>query len=222
MSPIPKPHSLAASVFAARSIRVDCSPVWRRHFFHLVLHALGQRAWHDLQAMRIWTIGHSTHSIEHFIAVLQSHGIRLVADVRRFPGSRRYPHFNREAMQQELGKVGIDYLHVPELGGRRKPAKDSPNTIWRHESFRGYADYMETDAFRDAVSDLMKAAEHHPAAIMCAEALWWRCHRALIADYLKTQGVEVIHILSAGDTEPHPYTSAARIVNRKLTYHQLL
>ena len=169
--------------------------------------------------MRIWTIGHSTRTIDKFISLLEEHGIKLLADVRLLPGSKRYPQFNKETLADSLGKVAICYEHFPELGGRRKPREDSPNTAWRNESFRGYADYMETEEFDNGVKRLLDlAAEAGPAAIMCAEAVWWRCHRSLISDYLKVRGIEVMHILDANKTQPHPYTSAARIVNGKLNY----
>ncbi len=169
--------------------------------------------------MRIWTIGHSTRAIDVFISLLEEHGIRLLVDVRSLPGSKRYPQFNKDALVNSLGKSGINYEHFPELGGRRKAQPESKNTAWRNASFRGYADYMETDDFHKGIKRFLDlAAEAGPAAIMCAEAVWWRCHRALIADYLKAQGMEVRHVMDANKSEPHPYTSAARIVNGKLSY----
>jgi uncharacterized protein (DUF488 family) len=169
--------------------------------------------------MRIWTIGHSTRSIDTFISLLKANGITVLADVRTWPGSKRYPQFNKEKLSQSLGKAGIRYEHFPELGGRRKAKPDSKNTAWRNESFRGYADYMETEEFNKGVKRLLDlAAAAGPTAIMCAEAVWWRCHRSLISDYLKVRGIEVMHILDANKTEPHPYTSAARIVDGKLSY----
>lgn len=168
---------------------------------------------------QIWTIGHSTRKIDIFISLLQGYGIKMLADVRSLPGSRRYPQFNKEALVDSLGKTGIRYEHFPELGGRRKPRPDSGNTVWRNAAFRGYADYMEKEEFRKGAKRLLGlAGESGPTAIMCAEAVWWRCHRALISDYLKSGGIEVIHILDAGKIEPHPYTSAARIVNSELSY----
>ncbi|MDP9185946.1 MAG: DUF488 domain-containing protein [Verrucomicrobiota bacterium] len=168
---------------------------------------------------RIWTIGHSTRKIDTFVALLEGNGIQLVADVRMFPGSKRYPQFGREALAQSLGEHGIRYEHFPELGGRRKVKPDSHNTAWRNESFRGYADYMETEDFRKGVARLVDlAGESGPSAIMCAEAVWWRCHRSLISDYLKSRGVEVVHILDAEKNEQHPFTSAATIVDGKLSY----
>ena len=169
--------------------------------------------------MKVWTIGHSTRSIDDFVSLLKANGIRLVADVRSLPGSKRYPQFNKETLADSLGKVGIRYEHFPQLGGRRKPREDSRNTAWRNASFRGYADYMETKEFdKGAKRFLDLAADAGPAAIMCAEAVWWRCHRSLISDYLKAHAIDVIHILDAKKTEPHPYTSAARIVNGRLSY----
>jgi uncharacterized protein (DUF488 family) len=169
--------------------------------------------------MRIWTVGHSTRAIDEFISLIQANDIKLLADVRSLPGSRRYPQFNREMLAGSLGKAGIHYEHFPELGGRRKPRSDSRNRAWRNASFRGYADYMETEEFRKGVERLLDlAAGAGPTAIMCAEAVWWRCHRSLISDYLKAADIEVMHILDANKVEPHPYTSAARIVNGKLSY----
>jgi len=172
---------------------------------------------------RIWTIGHSTRTIDIFLSLLEENGIKLVADVRMFPGSKRYPQFGREALAKSLGEAGIRYEHFPELGGRRKAKPDSPNTAWRNESFRGYADYMETEDFRNGIERLIDLAEESgPTAIMCAEAVWWRCHRSLISDYLKVRGAAVIHILDEKKTEPHPFTSAAKIVNGELSYAALL
>jgi uncharacterized protein (DUF488 family) len=169
--------------------------------------------------MRIWTVGHSTRAIDEFISLIQANDIKLLADVRSLPGSGRYPQFNREMLAGSLGKAGIHYEHFPELGGRRKPRSDSRNLAWRNASFRGYADYMETEQFRKGVERLLDlAAGTGPTAIMCAEAVWWRCHRSLISDYLKARRIEVMHILDANKTQPHPYTSAARVVNGKLSY----
>jgi len=169
--------------------------------------------------MRIWTIGHSTRNIDEFIFLLEKNGIKLLVDVRSLPGSKRYPQFNREALVESLNTNGIRYEHFPELGGRRKTNADSRNTAWRNASFRGYADYMETEQFHNGVERFLAlAGEAGPAAIMCAEAVWWRCHRSLISDYLKARGIEVIHIMDANKTEPHPFTSAARIVDGALSY----
>jgi uncharacterized protein (DUF488 family) len=190
---------------------------------------------------RIWTIGHSTRPIEEFISLLQENGITLLADVRSWPGSKRYPHFNKEALADSLGKSRIRYEHFPELGGRRKPKPHSHNMAWRNASFRAYADYMETEEFRKGIERLLRLARgaaqgvtvSQPSrsgstaaqavvpwgtAIMCAEAVWWRCHRSLISDYLKARGIDVTHIVDANKVQPHPYTSAARIVNGQLSY----
>jgi uncharacterized protein (DUF488 family) len=174
---------------------------------------------HSDKAPRIWTIGHSTRKIDDFISLLEENGVKLVADVRMFPGSRRYPQFGREALAKSLSERGIRYEHFPELGGRRKTKPDSKNTAWRNESFRGYADYMETEDFPKGIERLVDLAEKFgPTAIMCAEAVWWRCHRSLISDYLKAHGVEVLHIFDHNKVELHPFTSAARIVNGELSY----
>lgn len=170
--------------------------------------------------LRIWTVGHSTRKIDIFISLLEENGIKIVADVRMFPGSKRYPQFNKEALADSLGKAGIRYEHFPELGGRRKARPDSQNTAWRNASFRGYADYMETEEFRKGVARLVDLGR--PTAIMCAEAVWWRCHRALISDYLKSRGLEVTHIVDLAKTEPHPFTSAARIIDGELSYRSEL
>ena len=169
--------------------------------------------------MRIWTIGHSTRKIDIVLSLLQKNEIKLVADVRMYPGSKRYPQFGCEALAKSLGEAGIRYEHFPELGGRRKAKPNSKNTAWRNEMFRGYADYMETEDFREGIARLVDLAEKTgPTAIMCAEAVWWRCHRSLISDYLKVCDVEVLHILDSNKVEPHPYTSAAKIVNGELSY----
>ncbi|HEY5767375.1 MAG TPA: DUF488 domain-containing protein [Candidatus Udaeobacter sp.] len=186
--------------------------------------------------MRIWTIGHSTRTIDDLISLLKENEIKLLVDVRAWPGSKRYPQFNRDALAESLNAHGIRYEHFPELGGKRKSKPDSRNTAWRNASFRGYADYMETQQFRTGVERLLafarsgglgsrrnerdgwEAVTPCRTAIMCAEAVWWRCHRCLIADYLKARGLEVLHVLGANKVEPHPYTSAARIVNGELSY----
>jgi uncharacterized protein (DUF488 family) len=151
--------------------------------------------------------------------MLRANGIKLIADVRLLPGSKRHPHFNREALMNSLGESGIQYEHLPELGGRRKAKPDSRNIAWRNEAFRGYADYMETEQFQNGVRRLSDLAEKTgPTALMCAEALWWSCHRSLIADFLKVRGVEVIHILDEKQIQIHPYTSAATVVDGQLSY----
>lgn len=154
----------------------------------------------------VWTVGHSTRSAEEFREILLAHGIQVLVDVRSFPGSRRYPQFNRAALADSLQQVGIEYRHEPRLGGRRTPRKDSHNTAWKNASFRAYADHMESEEFRKGVKDLLELAANARTAVMCAEALWWRCHRRLISDYLKTEGHEVIHILDRNKTQEHPVT----------------
>ncbi|MEP6822582.1 MAG: DUF488 domain-containing protein [Chthoniobacterales bacterium] len=167
----------------------------------------------------LWTIGHSTRPIEVFLDLLTANRIELVADVRLLPGSKRYPHFNREALPASLVSRQIGYEHFPELGGRRKTRPDSPNTAWRNLSFRGYADHMETEEFRDGIARLLElAAATGPTALMCAEAVWWRCHRRLIADYLKVRGHKILHLIGEKKTQPHPYTSAAEIIDGRLSY----
>jgi len=168
---------------------------------------------------RIWTIGHSTRNIEVFISLLEENGIKVLADVRSLPGSKRYPQFNKEALAESLNARAIRYEHFPELGGRRKARPDSRSTAWRNVSFRGYADYMETEEFQQGIKRLLEVTHKAgPAAIMCAEAVWWRCHRSLISDHLKAAGIEVMHILDANKIEPHPFTSAAHIVDGRLSY----
>ena len=168
----------------------------------------------------IWTVGHSNRTLEDFVTILRSHNIELVVDVRRFPGSRRYPHFNSEKLSTALAEQGIAYLHFPELGGRRAPRPDSPNVAWRNEGFRGYADYMETAEFRAAIDKLASEAKKRRTVVMCAEALWWQCHRSMVADFLKTEGWSVWHVLGAQKTEEHKYTAPAHVVNGRLTYHK--
>jgi uncharacterized protein (DUF488 family) len=169
-------------------------------------------------AVTVWTIGHSTLPIEEFISLLSANGIAVLADVRRFPGSRRHPQFGAEALSSALGEAGIRYEAFPDLGGRRDPRPDSANLAWRNASFRGYADYMETAEFRAAIERLLAMGRTQRTAVMCAEAVWWRCHRGLIADYLKAAGHEVLHIGGNAVAAPHPYTPAARIVDGQLSY----
>jgi uncharacterized protein (DUF488 family) len=167
---------------------------------------------------RVYTVGHSTLALEEFLDLLRSNRIERVVDVRRYPGSRRFPHFSREALREALSGAGIDYVHAAGLGGRRTEHPDSHNTAWRNGSFRAYADYMETAEFESALQDLKRMADEMSVVIMCAEALWWRCHRGLIADRLKSDAIDVVHIGTGGANQPHPYTSAARIVDGRLSY----
>lgn len=166
----------------------------------------------------IWTIGHSTRSMEELIAMLHSFNIQLVADIRSYPGSKRYPHFNKESLEVVFPKNNIAYAHLKSLGGRRKPNPHSLNNAWRNDAFRGYADYMETKDFKIGIEELQKLAIDRRTAYMCSEAVWWSCHRALVSDYLKSHGWEVIHIMGKDKSEEHPYTSAASFANGKLSY----
>lgn len=167
----------------------------------------------------IYTIGHSTHSMDEFIAMLQSFKIEILADIRHFPGSRKFPQFNKERLSGLLVENGIHYVHFEGLGGRRKAQKDSRNNLWRNESFRGYADYMETQQFEHAVGCLQAVALQQTTAYMCSEALWWRCHRSMVSDYLKAKGWKVYHIMAAGKAEEHPYTSPAQIIGDRVVYY---
>jgi uncharacterized protein (DUF488 family) len=168
----------------------------------------------------IWTIGHSNRTIEVFIALLQSFNIQLLADVRNFPGSKKFPHFNKDALRVSLEEAGISYVHFKALGGRRKPLTNSKNSGWRLAAFRGYADYMETEDFKKAVNHLEENALNKGTALMCSEAVWWSCHRSLIADYLKVRGWDVEHIMAAGKALTHPFTSPARVVEGELNYEK--
>lgn len=169
-------------------------------------------------APTLWTIGHSTRAWEEFVLMLTEAGITALVDVRRFAGSRRNPQFSAETMVRTLPEAGIAYLPVPELGGRRTPRPGTTNLAWRNASFRGYADYMETAPYQDATTRLAHLAQAQPTAVMCAEAMWWQCHRSLIADDFKARGWEVVHLMAPGRSEVHPYTPAARIVDGRLSY----
>ncbi|HQZ79131.1 MAG TPA: DUF488 domain-containing protein [Steroidobacteraceae bacterium] len=166
----------------------------------------------------IWTIGHSTRSLDEFLELLADHRLEAVADVRRFPGSRRYPHFAQAALSATLAERGIAYHWIPALGGRRRARPDSPNTGWRNASFRGYADHIGSAEFSRGLDELLQLADRLRTALMCAEAVWWRCHRSLIADVLRSRGIEVVHILDAKHSVVHPYTAPARIVHGQLSY----
>ena len=168
-------------------------------------------------SVAVFTIGHSTRSIDAFVALLRREGITAVVDVRAFPMSRRYPHFNQDALAAALATEGVAYRHEPALGGRRRPRADSPNGAWRNESFRAYADHMGTPGFRDAMSRLIAAGAGTPTTIMCAEAVPWRCHRWLISDALVARGCEVRHVLDAS-TSPHTLLDIARVENGEVTY----
>ena len=168
--------------------------------------------------MTVSTVGHSTHPIEEFIGILEAHGIRRLVDVRTIPKSRRNPQFSRENLPGSLHTAGIEYLHFPGLGGLRHPRKDSINSGWRNASFRGYADYMQTPDFADNLKHLITMASEVPTAIMCAEAVPWRCHRSLIADALVARGIQVLDILNAGKSQPHAMTPFAKVEGQEVTY----
>jgi uncharacterized protein (DUF488 family) len=161
----------------------------------------------------IWTIGHSTLEFEEFLESLRSFQIEVVADIRHYPGSKKFPQYNSDTLKNLLENAGITYLPFIELGGRRKPRPDSTNGIWRSDAFRGYADYMETDAFLAGIRRLTDTARQSRIAYMCAEAVWWRCHRALISDLLKSEGWQVMHIMKKNAAVEHPYTTAYRAAN---------
>ena len=166
----------------------------------------------------IYTIGHSTRTLEHFIAMLQSFSIEMLVDIRSYPGSKRYPHFNKENLEISLPEKNINYIHLKSLGGRRATKPDSKNTGWRHPAFRGYADYMETDEFKKGIEELEQIAIKQKTAYMCSEAVWWRCHRSLVSDYLKLNGWMVYHIMEINKSEEHHYTQPAKIIDGKLSY----
>ncbi len=166
----------------------------------------------------IYTIGHSTRTQEEFIAILKSFKIELVADIRSYPGSKRYPHFNKENLQQIFPEEEMKYEHFHQLGGRRKALKNSKNIAWKNDAFRGYADYMETKEFKIGIIKLEELASQYKTAYMCSEAVWWRCHRSLVSDYLKWKGWQVMHIMGENKSEEHPYTFPAKIIDGQLTY----
>lgn len=176
----------------------------------------------DAERPRIWTVGHSTRSLAEFKLILKAHAIETLVDVRAYPASRRYPHFNKEALKESLNTAGVAYHHLAALGGRRAVKQDSKNSAWKNASFRAYADYMETNQFREGICKLSEVSRLNRTAVMCAEAVWWRCHRSLIADYLKAQGWTVTHIFNEEKAELHPYTAAASIIDGNLSYRGLL
>lgn len=159
----------------------------------------------------VLSVGHSTRPIEELLDLLRENAVEVLVDVRRHPGSRRFPQYSREALAGSLEEAGIGYLHEPGLGGRRRARPDSPHTAWRVEAFRGYADYMETPEFGAALDRLVRLAGGKTAAILCAEAVPWRCHRRLISDALLARGIEVRHILGPGRTDPHELDANARV-----------
>ena len=170
----------------------------------------------------IFTIGHSTRAIEEFIELLQAHGVEQLIDIRTVPRSRRNPQFNREALPETLAAAGIDYLHMPSLGGLRHARPDSPNTAWQNASFRGYADYMQTPEFAAAIETLIQLGGDKQTAIMCAEAVPWRCHRSLVGDALTARGIPVEDIMSATRRQAHKLTAFARVEGTRVWYPGLV
>src|SRR5689334_2361743 len=168
--------------------------------------------------LTIWTVGHSVRPLDEFLAVLGAYDIELVVDVRRFPGSRRLPQYASTALDASLAERGIAYWWLPALGGRRRPDPDSPNDAWRHPAFRGYADYVASEEFAEGLFELLMMAEGLRTVIMCAEVLWWRCHRRIISDVLVSLGAQVVHIRDARIAEPHRLAPPARVVRGRLTY----
>lgn len=170
------------------------------------------------RGVRIHTIGHSTRSLDELVALLRASGVTVLADVRTIPRSRRHPQFERDSLARTLRERRLRYVHLPRLGGLRRARQDSPNTAWRNASFRGFADYMESDDFEDGLAELRPLAATDSVALMCAEAVPWRCHRSLVADVLTARGARVEHIIGAGRSSPHRLTPFARAVRGRVTY----
>ncbi len=170
----------------------------------------------------LFTIGHSNQSLESFLGLLKAHDIRFLADIRRYPGSRRWPWFGRDALPRSLEKDGIVYRHFPELGGRRSPAPDSPNGAWRVPQFQAYADYMATPEFKAGLGELIRVLPEGPVTVMCAEVLPWRCHRNLLSDAVVVRGIPVFHIIGSGNLKPHALPGFAKVDRRskppRITY----
>jgi uncharacterized protein (DUF488 family) len=167
------------------------------------------------------TIGHSTQSIEDFSDILRAHGVQLIVDIRTIPRSRRNPQFNEDTLAASLNESGIDYVRLKELGGLRRSKKDSQNMGWRNESFRGFADYMQTPEFEAGINELITLARDRTVAIMCAEALPWRCHRSLVADALLVGGIQVQHIMTSKKRIDQSMTKWARVDGKRITYPEL-
>lgn len=168
--------------------------------------------------MTIWSVGHSTRGLVEFVSLLRSSGIRALADIRTVPKSRRHPHFHTDALARSLPERGIDYVHLPSLGGFRRPHDDSVNSGWRNASFRGYADYASTEAFAVGLAELCAIAAERPTAMMCSEAVWWRCHRRLVADRLVVAGHTVVHIESESRSSEHELTPFAVVADGQIAY----
>ncbi len=170
--------------------------------------------------LQLFTVGHSTHSLEEFLALLTRHGIEVLADIRRFPGSRKFPHFNRENLETSLSQAGIGYQWIELLGGRRPKTTGETllNLGLRNASFRNYADYMASEEFRTGIQQLIALGEQRPTAYMCSESVFWRCHRRLVSDYLLSRNITVQHIMPSGELRPHTLTSGAKIAAGQVTY----
>lgn len=170
------------------------------------------------ERLRIFTVGHGARPIERFVELLKGAGVERLVDIRTAPGSRKHPQFGRDALAASLGEEGISYEWAKDLGGFRKADPASRHTALRNSGFRGYADHMETDAFRAARDRVVEQARRTPTAVMCAESLWWRCHRRMLSDSLVTMGCEVVHLMEGGRQEPHRLSGSARVVDGKLVY----
>lgn len=168
--------------------------------------------------MKVWTVGHSTLPIDAFLELLEHYAIEAIADVRRFPGSRRYPQYGEAALRAALAERGIAYVWTPRLGGRRRPLAGSANTGWRNASFQGYADHVGTPEFAAGLAELLELAARRRTAMMCAELLWWRCHRAIISDVLRIRGIEVLHIQDRQHLLPHRQQPPASIAQGGLEF----
>jgi uncharacterized protein (DUF488 family) len=166
----------------------------------------------------VWSVGHSNRSLDELVALLRAHGVERVADIRTVPKSRKHPHFHTDALAESLRELGLAYSHLPRLGGFRRPREDSPNGAWRNESFRGYADYAMTDDFAAGLAELRDLAAAAPTAMMCSEAVWWRCHRRLVADRLVVGGDTVLHIASETRAGAHELTPFAAVAEGQVTY----
>lgn len=169
----------------------------------------------------VYTIGHSTRDFDEFVEMLKSFQIETLVDIRSFPGSRKFPQYNKETLEKTIPEKGIKYIHLKSLGGRRKVKPDSHNTRWRSDAFKGYADYMETPEFEKGMEELIEIAKNSRTAYMCSEAVWWRCHRSMVSDYLKAKNWLVLHIMALGKADEHPYTQPAQVKDNHVFYCDL-